>query len=359
MGFGKHLVRYGVITGLVGGTACLVAGPDRLSALFETAQEKINTTIDAQIEDPIALRHQMRSLEGEYPKRIAEVRGDLAELRQQVAQLEREREVSERVVSLAVADMDQMRGLVDRAETTQASLPLDGSTQILRVVFNNESIDLKEAYQRAGKIQQVHTAYSNRCADIERDLGYLAQQEQRLAQMSEQLETEHAEFQSQMWSLDRQVDQISRNDRLISLMEKRQRTLDEQSRYKAGSLEHLTGRFADIRARQEAKLEALGTSTTTNNYENRAKFDLDARKAWGGSQTGLRPFNTLQPLNAQPSRPGVIEIRPDDLPDSVERDATQSPAAQSNTPAAKGPALAPSAQLKPVAPIKPIAMSGR
>jgi predicted RNase H-like nuclease (RuvC/YqgF family) len=305
----KHVVRYAVIAGLVGGAAVAIAGPERVGALFDQTRGKINQAIDAHIEDPVALRSQMRQLEGEYPARIAEVRGDLAELQQQVSQLNRELEVSHRVVDLAAADLDQMQTMLTRAEVAQTSA---SGNQVVKVVFANESLELKDAYGKANRIRQVHTAYTSRATDIERDLGYLAQQESRLTTLLNQLETEHAEFQAQLWQMDRQVDSIARNDRLINMMEKRQRTIDEQSRYGAHSLDQLSGRFADIRAKQEAKLEALGSGTTTLNYEDRAKFDIDAEKST------IAP--TRSRLTAPKAKPSVIEIRPDDslhTPDST------------------------------------------
>ncbi|MFZ4574955.1 MAG: hypothetical protein ACOYN0_11195 [Phycisphaerales bacterium] len=304
----KHVVRYAVIAGLVGGAAVAVAGPQRVSALFDQTRGKINQAIDSQIEDPVALRSQMRQLEGEYPARIAEVRGDLAELQHQVAQLNRELEVSHRVVGLASNDLDQMQGMISRAEIAQTSA---SGNHVVKVVFANQSIELKDAYGKANRIRQVQAAYSSRATDIERDLGYLGQQESRLTALLNQLETEHAEFQSQLWQMDRQVDSIARNERLIGMMEKRQRTIDQQSRYGAHSLDQLSGRFADIRAKQEAKLEALGTGTTTLNYEDRAKLDIDTE------QSRVAP-TTLRPA---PSRPTVIEIRPEDS-------AEQTPAPQ-------------------------------
>lgn len=293
----KNLVRFAVIAGLVGGAAAVVVGPERLGAVCRQGQNRVTSAIDAHISDPVALRAQIRSLEGEYPKRIADVRSDLADLKQQQGQLERELAISDRVVSLASADLDQMKTLIARGEEAQ------GEGQVVRVVFNNERIDLKDAYTKANRIQQVQGAYQNRAADIQRDLSYLSQQEDRLTTLLGQLETEHTEFQTQLWTLDRQVDTISRNDRLIGLMEKRQRTLDEQSRYSAGSLDQLTARFADIRAKQEAKLEALGSGTTTMNYEDRAKFDLDAKTSY--------EKKVLKTPESAPVRPSVVEIRPE------------------------------------------------
>lgn len=273
--FTKCVVRWAVISGLVGGAAVVVAGPERVGAILTQTRSHINAGLDRAIEDPVALRAQLKSLEGQYPQRIAEVRGDLAELQAQTAQLNRDLQVSERVVALADQDLGRLQAQLARAEAAQ-----DGVT-LVQLQFDNERLDIKEARVRATKIQQVRNAYASKAADIQRDLGYLSQQETRLTQLSGQLETEHSEYQAQMWQLDRQVDAIARNDRMIGMMEKRQATMDEHSRYRAGSLDQLTTRMADIRARQEARLEVLGHGQTQTDYEDRAKLDLDARPSAG------------------------------------------------------------------------------
>lgn len=328
MCFMKHAVRYAVITGLVGGAAALAIGPEgraRVGALVTQTREHVNSCIDAQIGDPVALRAQMKSLEGEYPQRIAAVRQDLAELQQQVAQLKKEQEISDRVVTLANKDLEQIAGLIGRGEDVQQTSAVVGEARIVRVVFNNESIDLKDAYTKANRIKQVQSAYTNRAGEISRDLAYLTQQEDRLTKLLDQLSTEYTEFQAQLWQMDRQVETISRNDRLIGMMEKRQKTIDDQSRYQADSVGQLSQRFASIRAKQEARLEALGTSTSTTNYEDRAKFEIDSQKGLG---------NLFKP-DARPEvvKPSVIEIRPDTaLPPA--------PTAPTTTPSAQGKPLA-------------------
>lgn len=269
--FTKCVVRWAVIAGLVGGAAVVIAGPERVHALVSQTRSQINAGLDRAIEDPVALRAQLRSLEGQYPERIAEVQGDLAELRAQSDQLVRDLQISERVVALADQDLGKLQAQLAQAEAAQ-----DGVT-LVQLQVDNERLDLKEARARAAKIQQVRNAYASKASDIQRDLGYLSQQESRLGQLAQQLETEHSEYQAQMWQLDRQVDAIARNDRMISMMEKRQAAIDEHSRYRAGSLDQLTSRMADIRARQEAKLEVLGHGQTQMDYEDRAKLDLDVR----------------------------------------------------------------------------------
>lgn len=310
----KALVRTAVITGLVGGAAVVVAGPDRVFALVSQARDSVHGAIDQNIKDPVALRSQLRSLEAEYPARIGEVRGDLAELRQQMAQLEREREVSEKVVALADNDLSQIQGLIARAEEAR------GSGSIVRVVFNNDSIKLDDAYGKASHIQQVRETYEGRQAEIDRDLDYLKQQETRLGDLLNQLETERASFQAQMWQLDRQIDAIARNDRLIEVMKDREATIEEHSRYRAGSLEQLTARFSEIRSKQEAQLESLANRQGMTNYEDRAKVELDARRASGNRGGAASPTAPAAPTLIKPS---VIEIRPD----STQRGLSPAPAA--------------------------------
>lgn len=306
MSLSKNIVRYGVLTALVAGTATVVVGPDTMGALLQQTRDDVRDVAAKQVRDPVALRSQIRSLAQEYPKRIADVRGDLAELREQARQLTREREVSERVVGLAMDDLAQMQGLITRAESTQDSNP----GHVVRVVFANESLDVKEAYTKAARVQQVQEAYSTRQVEIDRDMGYLQQQETRLVSLLDQLETENAQFQAQMWQLDRQIDSIQRNDRLITMMEKRQRTLDQHSTTRAHSLDQVATRFADIRAKQEARLDALSTTGTVTSYEDRAKVQIDGERS-------IRPLPTSMPNSFQSRTtriaPRVIEISPADL----------------------------------------------
>lgn len=316
--FIRGFVRYAVIAGLVGGTTLLIAGPERLGALFSQAKGSINTQIDTLIDDPVALRQQLKGLEAEYPQRLESVRRDLAEVQGQKSQLTRELEVAKRVTELSRADAEQMQDLLARAESMRAeeaaqglalvdvsssgairSTPAVGKT--IRVVFDNQSLSLEDAYGKATQVRQVHNSYVTRASDIERDLGYLDQQEQRLAGLLDQIQGEYNDFQTQVFNLDRQVDTIARNDRLINMMERREKTIAEQSRYSAGSLEHVQGRFADIRSKQEARLKTLGTSTATSNYEDRAKYDLDGKVG-----RALPELKTLEP------KPAIIEIRPED-----------------------------------------------
>lgn len=323
MCFVKGLVRYGLIAGLVAGAGLVIAGPDRAFALVSQTRDSINCQIDKHVKDPVALRAQLRKLEAQYPARIADVRGDLAELRTQIGQLNRDHDVNQRAAELASADLTSLRGMVAKAESLRSStngmLASGGTdnTPVFAVRFAGETLGIDQAYAKVTSVEQHAGAFGQRVADIERDLGYLTQQESRLATLLDQLETEQGQFQSQLWQLDRQVDAIARNDRMIEMMGKRQATIDKHSRYRAESLDQVNARVSDIRARQEAQLESLAKTTSVNGYENRARIELDGR-------ANVTRFTTSP---AKP-KPAVIEVRPEDV--------KSGPAAPS-TPATTGP----------------------
>jgi chromosome segregation ATPase len=268
----KTVIRVGAFTALAAGAVALIAGPHRTAALFGKAHGALLETIDENIDDPTALRAQLRELEAQYPERISDLRGDLAELIEQERQVQREKAISERVVALTERDLETLQPLIDEAQT--ASLQTRPGT-VVKVRFDNTTLDVGQAGKRVQQIMSTRAVYANRVADASRDLGYLSQQRERLEVLLRQLETERAEFQSQIWQLDRQVDAIARNDRLIDLMEKRQETIEECSRYEAVSLDSLHARMAEVRSRQEAELEMLANDQRRLDYEEVARIQLD------------------------------------------------------------------------------------
>ena len=276
MAFFRTALKVTLVTATLAGLAIVVAGPRRTAALFSKLTGTVQKTIDEHIDEPTALRSQLRTLEEQYPQRISDVRGDLAELTEQQRQIERDRAVADRVVQLADRDLAALKPLVAQAQTARGEA---GPGQIVTVRFDNATLSVDDAVKRAAQIQQTRLAYAARAVDGERELKYLAQQSERLSALLTQLQTEREEFQSQIWQMDRQVDAIARNDRLIELMSKRQKTIDECSRYEAGSLNQLHTHMAEVRSKQEAELDLLGSSQQRLDYEDMARLQLQADEA--------------------------------------------------------------------------------
>lgn len=298
---GKTVVRGVVITALAGGVLVAVAGPQRVSALVTQTRGGIQSAIDSNIQDPVLLRTQIRQLESEYPKKIAEVRSDLGEVQTQVAQLERERQVAEKVVQLAALDLEQVDAQLEQARATQLANP----GAIVRVSFDSSrAVDLDDAYARRQQIEQTRDLYAGRARDLSTDLTYLVDQEAQLTDLLARLETEQSEFQAKLFQLDAQIDTIARNERMITMMEDRQATIDEHSRYQANSLDQLNGRLSQIRNEQRSRLESISRKEKGRDYVNEAEFLI--QRDGEAVETGK-----ALPRPVIETTPKVIEIRPD------------------------------------------------
>ena len=267
----KTVVRVGLLAALAGGTVLVVAGPDTARALMHQAHSNVRGVVNGMVDDPVALRAQLKSLEAEYPKKISEVRADLTEVQGQIAQLDRELKVSSKVVELASADLAQIDSTISQAQQVQSENP----HAIVRIVFNERKVPLGDAFGKREHVLQTRNVHASRVSELSTDLSYLRQQEEQLAALLTKLETERAEFQAQLFQLDAQIDSIARNERMIDMMEKRQETIEEHSRFKAHSLDQIPHRLNAIRSSQREAIEAIARTEHRKSYEDIAAFELD------------------------------------------------------------------------------------
>ncbi|MEW6071186.1 MAG: hypothetical protein AB1726_01145 [Planctomycetota bacterium] len=269
--FLKKFIRVGVITLLLvvgaGAVAVAVVGPGRAHAVLSSAQDHVQQAIDGAITDPSALRQQLREMEREYPERISQVRGDLAQLNEEMRQIERERAICYRVVELAQMDLNAVQGELSSGAVPAENRLSAGGARVAPV--NRLAV-------RARQIENTRMVYANRAEDAAVELSYMHQQAGRLEELLAKLETEHAQFKGQLLALSRQVDAIARNERLIELVEKHNRSFQECSRYEAVSLDQITARLHEIRTRQESELDVLAQAQEVGDYENVARQQLAA-----------------------------------------------------------------------------------
>jgi chromosome segregation ATPase len=266
----KPLFRLAVIGGLTAGGVVLLAQTPRGGAMYSQVKHKITNTIDSAIDDPIALRAQLRSLERQYPERIAKVRGELAELGEQVSRLERDRAIAEKVVEMAAADLETITDRLDQARAVRSESP----HAIISVRFEDRTMSLEESYNRATQIRNTVSAYTTRATEADRSLQVLSKQSQRLTDLLNELESEHTAFQAQLAQLDGQIEVIARNEKLIDMVEQRERAIRNLDRFETVSLDQVTGRMAKIQAQQEARLTNLLSGSEQRSYEDLAAQEL-------------------------------------------------------------------------------------
>lgn len=299
-GFVKNAVRLGVIGTIIGGAA-IIAFPGRAGAIASQAKNNIETVIDRNIDDPIKLRQQLSELEGKYPKKIGQVRADLSELQGQIAEVEREYKINQRVVAYADQDLAALEEALAEVQDVRAER---GDFAMVRVVLEGRPMSPDQAMSKGNEIRETRSAYAARAADLEVQLGYLNQQEQRLANLLTKLETERSEFQAQLWQLNREIDSIARNERMIEMMERRQKTIDELSPYSADSVKQVKTRISSVLAQQEQRLKSLADREGAVDYEERAKWDLDRE------ERGIPSETKADDASFESFEPEIIDLTP-------------------------------------------------
>jgi phage shock protein A len=264
----RFVLRWGLIGALALGGATLLIGPERVAAGLSCVRAKAQSVVDRAVDSPVALRRQLQELADAYPDRIATVRGEIAEVDHQIAQFERDTEIATRVVSLTTDDLGELKTLITRAEE------VDGRPVYVR--FEGHRFALDQAYGEAKRINNVRISYNDRLSNNEQQLILLNQQKSRLVEVLARLEDEFNTFETQMWQLDRQIDAIERNDRLIEMTEQLQATLDTYDKWgKVGNLKQLEAKLAELKTVQDAQLEYLAKKGIRHDYEKRAKFELE------------------------------------------------------------------------------------
>lgn len=267
-----------LLLGMAGAGAYALMGRHRTEAVVHEIQDSLLESIDSHLDNPSLMRSQLRELEREYPERIAQVQSDLAEIRHEIKQLEQEVAVSERVVVLADQDLQRLGTQV------AAQLPGDG-VQMVSVRLDGELYTPDSAHTQLERVRATRSAYASRTADARHDLGYLTKQAVRLEELLAKLQGEQTEFRAQVVGLNRQIDSIARNDRLLELLEKRNKTIEECGRYEAVSLDQITTRLDQIKGKQEAALDLYASEEHATDYEDLARQQIASEEL--GELSGL------------------------------------------------------------------------
>ena len=263
----KHIVRWGLITAVVVGGTTVLIGPERVAAGFDQVRSLAAATFDDFVDDPIALRRQLKGLADQYPDRIAEVRGELSEIDVQIGQLIHDSDVANRVVALTSDDLDQLKQRLAEATTT-------GLAEGRKVMVRRGSFDVgvDQARSEGRRIAGIRSAYQDRIIGNQQQASLLERQKQRLTDILAQLESEYGEFEAKLWQLDRQIDSIERNDRLIAMTEEQQAMLQDFEKLgKVGNLRQLEAKLEELRTTQEAQLQTLERHGIQGEYEQRAR----------------------------------------------------------------------------------------
>ncbi len=264
----RCVLRWGLISGLALGGVTLLIGPQRVAGGLAHLRTKAQSLVDQATDNPMALRRQLEVLADEYPQRIGTVEAEIAEVDYQIGEYKEDCEVAQRVVAMASDDVVQLKSLITRAD--------DVPSTAVFIRFEGIRFDMDQARNEARRINRIMINYQDRVACNRQQLDMLQQQKARLVEIFNTLTDEFATFQTQTWQLDRQIDAIERNERLIEMTRRLQATLDTYDQWgKVGNLKQLEQKLAELRRFQEAQIRTLQQAGVRQNYEDRARFELE------------------------------------------------------------------------------------
>ena len=275
----RCVLRWGLIGAAGLGALAFVVGPERVAAGFAQVRSKAVEACEDFVEDPVALRRQLASLAEKYPSRIAEVRAEIGEVERQLSRLQQDAEVARRVVALTTDDLSEIRVALQEVAGP-------GATRLTSMRIGGRSMNPDQARTEARRIADVRTTYKDRLATDETQVAFLETQKSRLSEILDTLEAEQARYEAKLWQLDRQIDAIARNERLIEMTQEQQSILAEYDKFSdVGSLDQLESKLAELRTVQEAQLQTLSRRSETTDYERQARDamvddDLDLEDFW-------------------------------------------------------------------------------
>lgn len=281
----RCVLRWGLIGAAGLGALAFVVGPERVAAGFAQVRAQAVAVAEDFVDDPVALRRQLAALAEQYPERIAEVQTEIAEVDRQLTRLEQDTEVARRVVALTSDDLAEIR--VALQETAGP-----GETRLTSLRVSGRAMNPDQARAEARRIADVRNTYRDRLATDETQVDFLRTQKSRLAEILDTLQTEHARYEAKLWQLDRQIDAIARNERLIEMTKDQQAILADYDKFSdVGNLDQLESKLAELRTIQEAQLQTLTRRSETTDYEQQARDalldeDLDLDEFWVEIESG-------------------------------------------------------------------------
>lgn len=296
MAFVKTIVRVGVVSGLAAGALVVIAGPHRVGAVMSQVRTNVNNLADSVIDDPIALRAQLRDLQREYPARIAEISSELDTLQSQMADMERDRRITARAHTLAQAKAAEWSDMLTRAKDAQ------GDFRTVAFKYDSQTLNFEQAVARAQSVQKQVQLFAKRVEDMNRDITFLSQQKQRLNDLLNELTTEQDQLHVQIAQLDSEIDMIERNDKLITMIEDRERAISEYSTGSRGvSIVQVEKRLAKIHAEQEARFNAITGNTKNSSFLDQAEQELMQEDA-------VRDLEREYSYEVEPAAPQSVTI---------------------------------------------------
>jgi chromosome segregation ATPase len=270
MSITRCIVRWGLVSGLALGGMTLLVGPQRMHASLHHVRTQVQGVVDMCVDNPEALRRQLEELADEYPERIEEVSKELAIVDTHIDEIQSDLRKSTLVVSAMTDDLGLLKRGVEQANAKRAE-----GIMYVKLELDGMRLSPEQAINEASRLLGARESYQDRIEFDQRQLVFLQEQREALSEALTGLEGEFASFEAKMWQLDREIDAIERNERLIELTKRQQQTLDSYNKFeKVGNFRQIESKLAQLRTVQDAQMQVLRERAFQRDYEAQAEMQI-------------------------------------------------------------------------------------
>lgn len=254
--------------GLVGlgtlGVAVAVLGKHRARDAVKSLQKMAQSEVDELIRRQNDMKEQLAALREQYPRQVAALRAQQAEVDQQVKQLEKEAQRCTDIIALCDEDISALTRQRKAAARAEA-----GATAIS---FRGSRYSMAEAETLVVRINSTREMYTRRLSEISAEREVLAAEKAQLASELELVTAEQQEFEAEYQSLVREIDRLKRNQELIEIAERRTGQGSCKHGESMETLSKVRSALDKARMEQEERMKSARIAPRQSDYETRAKL---------------------------------------------------------------------------------------
>ncbi len=249
------------IVGLVGlgtfGIACAVLGKQRAHDTIKSLQKMAQGEADELIRKQNDMKEQLAKLREQYPKQVATLRAQQADIDEQAKQLEKEAAKCADILALCDADLNEISAARKRSNAS--------------ITFRGSKYSPADADSLVVRISKTREIYATRQSDIKVERETLETEKAQIAQELELVRAEQEEFEAQYQALVREIDRVKRNQELLNSAQSRKGYCGNRHEESMETLSQLKSALTKARMEQDERMKSLKITPRQQDYETRAK----------------------------------------------------------------------------------------
>jgi chromosome segregation ATPase len=264
----KKFFKVVFVVGLCGvatvALAHVVLGKHRTHDAAKALQHMAQSEVDELIRQQSDLKEELSRLRTEYPKQIAMLRSQQAQVDRQLEGLAKEETRATDIVRLCEEDISYLE---DQRETV-GNVYADTRA----IEHRGSKYNASEAEQLIGRIAETRGIYVTRLDDINAERAVLEGEKDQIAIELAAVEAEQAEFEAEYQSLLREIERLKRNEELLKVAEGRRGMGCERHSEAMSTLTDVKSAVERARMEQEERLKSARVAPRSLDYETRARL---------------------------------------------------------------------------------------